>query len=138
MLNVVCALIIKDDTILAAQLGDQTSHPFKWEFPGGKIKPGETSEEAIKREIYEELNLQVDVRKKLQPINYQYKTKKINLIPFICTIIKGQFKLIEHNDFGWYTINELLKLDLAEADRKLIELTLNQQLLLSYIRKNLN
>ena len=59
MIEVSCAIIIKDSKILAVQRGPESSHPWKWEFPGGKIHPGETAAECVIREIEEELQLRI-------------------------------------------------------------------------------
>lgn len=90
--------------------------PLKWEFPGGKIEAGETAEQALHREIAEELDVSIEILSQLQESFYSYPDKEIRLIPFLCRIFKGEICLKEHSAFAWHQATELLKLDLAEAD----------------------
>src|SRR5665811_2169866 len=85
MLIVTCAVIRNEaDEILVVQRGEATDHPFKWEFPGGKLIPGETEEECIIREVEEELSMEIVICTKLSEVEYDYGHKKIRLIPFVC------------------------------------------------------
>ncbi len=90
--------------------------PLKWEFPGGKIEENETAEECILREIKEELNLEIEILKRLSASQYDYGTFKINLIPFIAKYKNGVIILAEHKDFKWIEAKDLLSLDWAPAD----------------------
>ena len=92
------------------------SLPLKWEFPGGKIEPGENEEECIKREIFEELNIHIKIERKLTPVLHQYPNFKINLIPFITEYVSGDLILKEHSDHVLVDKEELYRLDWAEAD----------------------
>ena len=92
-------------------------HPLKWEFPGGKQEKGETLEGCLKREIKEELGLDITIREKLQASKHQYtNSKEICLHPFICTVLSGQLALKEHKQITWLPVIELPTLDWAEAD----------------------
>ena len=85
MINVTCAVIRnEEDEILIVQRGEATDHPFKWEFPGGKLAPEETEEDCIIREIDEELSIEVVICGQLPEVEYDYGHKEIKLIPFIC------------------------------------------------------
>lgn len=101
MLRVTCAVIIHHGKILVAQRGVNSDHPFQWEFPGGKLKRGETPENCIVREITEELEIKIDILEKMYPVKWDYGFKKIELIPFLCSIKSGQINLTEHHHFLW-------------------------------------
>ncbi|KFC58518.1 hypothetical protein FEM08_27310 [Flavobacterium gilvum] len=95
--------------------------PLKWEFPGGKLEKNESEIECIKREIKEEINIEIEVVKKLSSSIYDYGTFKINLIPFIVNHIAGEIKLSEHKDYKLLDKTQLFNLDWAEADLPIVE-----------------
>lgn len=132
MLKVTCAIIICDNRILVTQNGSESDHPFQWEFPGGKIKENESAEDCILREIREELEVKIKILKGLTAIVFDYGFKKIELIPFLCSIGKGEIKLTEHNDFDWLELKELETVDFSAADLKLIQLKKNKDVLKEY------
>ncbi|WNH14300.1 (deoxy)nucleoside triphosphate pyrophosphohydrolase [Thalassobellus suaedae] len=115
-INVTCAIIQFDDKILAVQRSETMKLPLKWEFPGGKIETGESEIDCIKREIFEELNIKIEVKEKLTSVTHQYPNFKIKLIPFIVEYLSGELKLREHCGFLLAYKNELINLDWAEAD----------------------
>ncbi|OFY73479.1 MAG: DNA mismatch repair protein MutT, partial [Bacteroidetes bacterium RBG_19FT_COMBO_42_7] len=85
MIDVTCAIIRNEENeILVVQRGEKSHHPFKWEFPGGKLKDNETEEECILREIKEELSIDIVICKRMAEAEYDYGNKQIKLIPFIC------------------------------------------------------
>ena len=117
MVNVACALIIDtQNRLFTAQRSSTMSLPLKWELPGGKIEPNESSEECLIREIKEELNIDIEIVKNLPSNIHAYPSMVIQLIPFICRQINGVISLNEHINFKWLSTNELLDLDWAEAD----------------------
>jgi 8-oxo-dGTP diphosphatase len=120
-IDVTCAIIHFDDKVLVVQRSVTMKLPLKWEFAGGKIEKGESEIDCIKREILEELNIQIDVKKRLTPVVHQYPDFKIKLIPFIAHYIKGELKLHEHSDFVLANKEELLHLDWAEADVPILQ-----------------
>jgi len=120
MIDVCCAIILDGSKILAVQRGAASSHPLKWEFPGGKIHPDESAEQCIVREIAEELSIGIEVAKQLVPVEFDYGTKQICLIPFVCRIISGEIKLTEHVALKWLRFDELEIMDWSEADYELI------------------
>ena len=115
-LSVTCAIIHFGKKVLAVQRSESMSLPLKWEFPGGKIEPGESEEDCIKREIFEELDIHIKIERKLTPVIHHYPNIKINLIPFIAEYASGDLKLTEHSDYVLVDKEELYKLDWAEAD----------------------
>jgi 8-oxo-dGTP diphosphatase len=117
MIDVTCAVIRnEDDEILVVQRGEKTDHPFKWEFPGGKVSSGETEEECVIREIREELSIDIVICRRLPDVEHDYGHKKIRLIPFVCDTLDDLPFLTEHAAFRWIDAGELVKIDFSEAD----------------------
>ena len=117
MIRVTCAIIRNEDNeVLVVQRGGNTDHPFKWEFPGGKIDFDETEEECILREIREELSIDIVICGRLENVEYDYGKKQIALIPFICDTLDDLPVLNVHIAFKWLESGYLVNLDLAEAD----------------------
>lgn len=121
MLNVVCAIVLFDDKVLVTQRSEQMKLPLKWEFPGGKLEENESEIDCIKREIREELNIEIDILKRISNSIYDYGFFEINLIPFIANFKSGNIKLTEHKDFKLLHKLELMNLDWAEADISVVE-----------------
>lgn len=119
--NVTCAIILIGNKILVAQRSDKMKLPLKWEFPGGKLEENEAEIDCVKREIKEELNIDIEVVKKLSSSIYDYGAFKINLIPFIAKYIHGEIRLAEHKDYKLLEKVELLSVDWAEADLPIVE-----------------
>jgi 8-oxo-dGTP diphosphatase len=97
------------------------SLPLKWEFPGGKIDSGESAEECLRRELVEEMGIQVSVGKRLPATTHQYPKFAVTLYPFVCSIASGEIVLHEHAAIDWRPPRELSALDWAEADVPVIE-----------------
>ena len=116
VVNVACAIILHEGKILVAQRGEQMSLPLKWEFPGGKLKDGESAESCIVREILEELEIEIEVIERLNDSMFHYETISVNLIPFICNYRAGEIRLIEHKEVKWLLSSDMLALDWAPAD----------------------
>ena len=96
------------------------SLPHKWEFPGGKIDPGESPEECLRRELLEELGIHVHVGECLPASTHQYPTFGVTLYPFVCDIKSGEIVLHEHSAVTWLSLDKLNTLDWAEADLPVI------------------
>lgn len=124
MTEVTCAIIMKGSKVLIAQRSESMSHPLRWEFPGGKLKQGESPENCIKREIKEELDVEISVDLLLPPVCHDYSINKIKLIPFICKLKSEQIILKEHKSLAWIEKHEVDNFDLLEADIEVLK-TLN-------------
>ncbi|MCG2429506.1 (deoxy)nucleoside triphosphate pyrophosphohydrolase [Aequorivita xiaoshiensis] len=121
MIEVVCAIILKDDKILITQRSEKMKLPLKWEFPGGKINKGESEEEAIIREIKEELSIKIIPLKKISYNIHDYGSFKIRLTAYLCDYIAGEIELLEHKDFRLVAFEDLNEYDIADADIPFIE-----------------
>ena len=117
--RVVAAIIIENGKVFATQRG---YGEFKdgWEFPGGKIEPGETPEEAIVREIKEELDTGVEVIELLDTVEYDYPNFHLSMGCFICKIKSGDLVLKEHEAAKWLTKDTLGSLEWLPADMGLV------------------
>ena len=118
-IHVVAAIIKKDKQIFATQRG---YGEFKggWEFPGGKVEPNETSQQAIVREIQEELDTTIQVEKYFDTVEYDYPNFHLSMECFICTIKEGKLTLLEHEAAKWLTKETLYSVDWLPADLGLI------------------
>lgn len=113
---VVAGAIIKDNKVFSAQRGNKGETRFKWEFPGGKIEPGETPEQALARELKEELKIEVVVHELITKIIDEYPTQNLHIDTYRCELISGEPVLTEHINKTWANKEELDKLDFSKAD----------------------
>ena len=121
MLKVVCGIIRNQQgKYLLVQRSAGMNHPLKWEFPGGKLEPKEDAGEAIQRELKEELDVEVIPGRRLTTVSWEYPGKKIGLIPIICELRFNQISLKEHRQYAWYSLEEIRKLNILEADRVIL------------------
>lgn len=118
-IHVVGAAILRDGTCLAAQRSATMSNPLMWEFPGGKIEPGESPREALKREIHEELGIAIDVHDPLPRGTELTATGRRVLLDVYTATWRGggEVRLAEHARWGWFGPAELRDLTFAQADQ---------------------
>lgn len=121
MKEVTAAIIINKGRVLIAQRDDKQKLAGKWEFPGGKIEPGETAEECLKREIKEELGIKIEVDKFFAESIYHYVTGTIKLIAYEARWVEGEYKLAAHSQIKWVKPDELGNYDFSPADLPFIE-----------------
>lgn len=121
--EVVAAVIYHNNKILCVQRGQNKYDyiAYKYEFPGGKVESGETNETAIKREILEELNLEIVIDSQFITVNYQYPDFFLIMHSFICSSNSNLLELSEHIDFKWLDKTELKSLDWAAADVPIVD-----------------
>ncbi len=119
-IEVVAAIITHNDQIFATQRG---YGEFKdgWEFPGGKMEPGETPQQALVREIREELDTEIEVGSLVETVEYDYPNFHLTMHCFLCTIRSGELVLKEHEAAKWLTREELDSVDWLPADVKVVE-----------------
>jgi 16S rRNA (cytosine1407-C5)-methyltransferase len=119
--EVTCAILEKEGKILLCQRKADDAQALKWEFPGGKVKIGENPQNCLKRELKEELEVEVEVCRRLKPIKYRYPDKEILLLPFFCRRKKGEINAsASHCKFAWVEKQKLGEYDLCPADRALL------------------
>ena len=119
--KVVCAIIEKEDRFLIAQRPSDHQLADKWEFPGGKVGEGEAPSEALKREIQEELKLQIEIGTSLTPNNHSYPDFSLTLVPFRCTITEGSPVPTEHQQIVWATTETAGNYEFSPADIPILE-----------------
>ena len=119
-IKVVAAIIVHKNQVFATQRG---YGEFKdgWEFPGGKVEPGESSKEALRREILEELDTEIEVGNLLDTVEYDYPDFHLSMDCFFCTVKSGDLILKEHEAARWLTAETLDDVDWLPADQVLIE-----------------
>ena len=127
-LRVVAAIICDGDRVLATQRG---YGPWKdyWEFPGGKIEPGETPEEALSREIEEELNVRIVPERFFCTAEYDYPDFHLSMDCFLCRIGEGEPTFLEHEAAAWLTRETLLSLGWLPADLAIAQRLLDEAIL---------
>ena len=119
-IRVVAAIIEKDGKIFATQRG-YGDYKDWWEFPGGKIEPGESPEEALVREIREELDTEISVGDFLTSVEYDYPKFHMTMDCFMCSIISGRLTLLEHEASRWLAADELWQVKWLPSDIRVIE-----------------
>ena len=121
------AIIIENKKILCVQRnkGKYDYISYKYEFPGGKLEEGENEEHALKREISEELNLEIDVAEKFLVVTHEYLDFDLTMHSYLCKANTEKLVLKEHIDAKWLYKNELIELDWAAADLPIVSKLIN-------------
>ncbi|MBQ8760978.1 MAG: (deoxy)nucleoside triphosphate pyrophosphohydrolase [Bacteroidales bacterium] len=118
-IEVVAAIIYKDDTYFTTQRGYGEFEGL-WEFPGGKIEIGESHEVALKREIQEELGIDISIEKFICTTNYDYPSFHLTMHCYLCNIVSGEIELREHTSARWLNPYELDDVEWLPADKEII------------------
>lgn len=119
-IRVSAAVIHRDGKIFATQRG-YGEYKGKWEFPGGKREEGESGEEALYREIREELDSKVKIEKLICTTDYDYPTFHLTMDVYLSTLIEGKLTLLEHEDAQWVSLDSIDNLDWLPADWSVID-----------------
>lgn len=120
-IRVVCAVISDEfGRYLVAKRPSGKVLAGKWEFPGGKVEPGEEPSEALRREIQEEMGADIDVGRALLEVIHHYKSGSICLWPYLARLNTGTLRAIEHEEIRWVSLEEIILLDMADADVPII------------------
>ena len=129
-ITVVGGLILKDNKLLICQRSFNSEHSLKWEFPGGKVKTLEEPKEALKRELNEELKININHPIYLCDYSFEYKNlgKKVKLIFFLIDGFIGEILNTVHNQLKWIEIKELSDYDFLEGDKVIIKKILKNEL----------
>ena len=122
-IKVVAGLILQNDKLLICQRPNFKDHPLKWEFPGGKIKNDETNEEALIREINEELSINILNYEELISYNFNYKdlNKRVFIYFYLVNNFSGKVLNNFHKELKWIEIKDIREYDFLEGDLKIID-----------------
>jgi len=128
MIDVTCAIIRNEENdVLVVQRGENSDHPFRWEFPGGKVKPGESLEECLNRELVEELGIQTAIGGHLGTYKHAYTHFRVTLHAFFCQISNGLPSPLSADEIIWAGLDELKNYPMGRLDR-MITLSLLESL----------
>lgn len=118
-IEVTAAIIIKEGKVFATQRGYGDWKGW-WEFPGGKMEPGETPQEALRREIREELDAEIEIGELLETVEWDYPAFHLRMHCFLCSLISESMHLNEHEDAAWLSAETLYSVKWLSADEGLI------------------
>ena len=119
-IDVVAAIIYKDSAYFATQRG-YGEFEGMWEFPGGKIEPGESRESALRREIQEELGIDITIDKFLCTTDYDYPSFHLTMHCYLCSVKSGMIELREHKSARWLTVESLDSVEWLPADKEIVD-----------------
>lgn len=119
-IEVVAAVISRDGKYFATQRGYGEFKDY-WEFPGGKMEPGESREQALQREIREELDTEIRVDDFLMTVDYDYPAFHLTMHCFLCTVVSGRLELKEHESAMWLVPQDLRTVNWLPADEAVVE-----------------
>jgi 8-oxo-dGTP diphosphatase len=128
MTKVAVAIIEKEGRILIARRIKNDPLKYRWEFPGGKVEEGETAEECVKREVFEELGIDIMVKERICASPYDYAHMSIELLAYKASHVSGELKRHEYQRVQWVMPSELDSYDFPEANRPLINRLMNERL----------
>lgn len=121
IVKVAAALIWREDRFLICQRPAHKARGLLWEFVGGKLEPGESGEEALRRECREELDIEVEAKGVFMELVHEYPDITVQLTLYHAEILSGEPKLLEHNDLRWITVGEINGYAFCPADASILE-----------------
>jgi len=127
-IKVTCGLIYDNEKIFICRRSKNKSLGGFWEFPGGKVERNENYEECLKRELLEELEMEVDIVKHFKTVEHDYETFRIQLISFLCKYKIASYSMNDHDDYMWVMTEELKKMNLTPADMPIAEALISRGL----------
>lgn len=120
MLEVVAALVRREDCFLICRRPTHKARGGQWEFAGGKVEAGETKQQAVERELREELGVQLRAGDVVAEVVYRYPDLTVHLSLLEARIVSGALRRLEHSEFAWVRLDEMGLYDLCPADRALV------------------
>ena len=127
-IKVAAAIIRNNGKVLIAQRPEFSHMGLKWEFPGGKIETGEDAAACLRREIREELDLEIDVGRELMVVEHQYQDRKVILHCHWCRYVRGKAKTLGCRSFKWVSAGEIKQYDFSEADCPVVDFLIKSSL----------
>jgi 8-oxo-dGTP diphosphatase len=118
---VVAGLVVRDGRVLITQRRADQALPLQWEFPGGKVEPGEAPVAALARELAEEIGVSVEVGRIWDVLHHVYRDFELVMLVYACRIVEGEPRAVEVADLAWVPVAELPRWDILQADRPLVE-----------------
>ena len=125
MIDVTAAIILKNDRVLIARRRPEASQAGLWEFPGGKVRRGETGEQCLKREISEELGLEIEVGERIGENVHAYPGKTVRLVAYRARVRSGRLAMNDHAELRWVSAEELDRFAFCPADLPFVALLQN-------------
>lgn len=119
--KVIVAIIRKDNKFLLAHRAKKDCFYNKWEFPGGKMESGETEQECLKRELFEELHIEADIGEYFCSNVFEYKGQPMEIRAYFVDSFSGEFILHEHYEIRWVEKHDLLSYDVPDPDKPIIK-----------------
>lgn len=119
--EVAAAVIVCEGKVFAAQRKNAGEMARRWEFPGGKLEEGESPEEALVREIREELDSTISVDSYIMTVEHQYRTFSLTMHAYLCTLVEGELFLEEHLASRWLDGDSLFSVAWADADVPIVQ-----------------
>ena len=120
-LLVTAAIVVQNGKILLTRRPQDKRHPGMWEFPGGKVDPGESPEEALRRELFEELGVAAAVDRIFEVVHYRYEWGAVLILAYSCTIVSGPLKNLGVAEHLWVLPGELPHFEILPADQPIVD-----------------
>ena len=121
MMAVVAGVVRRDGQVMLCQRRPEVHNGLKWEFPGGKIEPGESPEAALARELREELDLQVQVGRVIDAVHHRYPDREVLVLFYDCRVVRGEPRVVDCNAIAWARPEALRGYDFAGADLAFVQ-----------------